>query len=90
MATAITYRTTGRRSDLRTVLVDEVQESVVLLPTGPLDLIVGKLLHGTTCRHEFWAEALGTDPDSDHFAVPAEQVVARREMQVAVRIKKHK
>jgi hypothetical protein len=87
--TALTYRTGTSASALRTVLVDDVHETVVLLPAGRLDVVVGKLLHGTTCRHELWAEQLGTDPDDNTFAVPAEQVVQQRTMNVAVKTKTH-
>lgn len=79
-ATAITYRSGPRKSDLRTVLVSDVRQSVVLLPTGTLDLLIAKLLHGSQCAHSFWAEELGLDPESDEFAIPAEQVVATRAM----------
>lgn len=80
-ATAITYRTGTSARELRTVLLDDVRESVVLLPAGSLDLVLGKLLHGTQCAHSFWAEQLGDQ--GDDFAVPAEQIVARRPMTVA-------
>jgi hypothetical protein len=88
MATAITYSTTGRKRDLRTVLVEDVRRTVVLLPSGSLDVILAKLLHGTSCAHKFWDEALGTV--GDDFVIPADQVVSQRELQVAVRVKKHK
>ena len=88
MATAITYSTTGRKSDLRTVIVEDAHSSVVLLPTGRMDVVMAKLLHGTACRHSFWDEVLGTS--GDDFVVPAEQVVAQREMQIAVKVRKHK
>jgi len=83
--TAITYRTSERARDLRTVVVEDVQSTVVLLPTGRLDIVMAKLLHGTACRHEFWAAELGTDSDSDDFIIPAQQVVAQRPMQIAVK-----
>jgi hypothetical protein len=89
MATAITYSTTGRKRDLRTVVVEDVRQSVVILPTGRLDVTMAKLLHGTTCRCEFWVEALGTDPGSDDFVIPADQVVAVREIAIAVKIARH-
>ncbi len=54
------------------------------LPTGRMDIMTGKLRHGTACRHEFWADALGTDAD-DTFAVPAVQVVQVREMAIATK-----
>lgn len=85
MATAITYQSGPRKSDLRTVIVDDVRQTVVLLPAGRMDVVVAKLLHGSACRHEFWAEALGTDPGSDDFAVEAGQVVQTREMTIAVK-----
>lgn len=87
MATALTYRTSVKRSALRTVICDDVHSSVVLLPTGSLNVVTAKLLHGTACRHPQWAEWLGTDPDDDAFIVPADQVVAQREIAIAVRIK---
>ena len=85
MATAITYSTTGKARDLRTVLVEDVRNSVVLLPTGRLDVVQAKLLHGTACRCSWWAEVLGSDPASDDFLVPSAQIVAQREMTVAVK-----
>jgi len=90
MATAITYQSGPRKNDLRTVLVEDVRSNVVLLPTGRMDVVIAKLLHGTACRHEFWAEALGTDPASDDFVVQADQIVAQREMTIAVKVKNHK
>lgn len=90
MATAITYQSGPRKNDLRTVLVDEMRESTVLLPTGRLDVVVAKLLHGTACRHEFWAQALGTDPDSNDFVVEASQIRAQREMTIQVKVKGRK
>jgi hypothetical protein len=90
MATALTYKSGPKARDLRTVLLEDVRESVLLLPTGRLDVVVGKLLHGTTCRHTFWAAELGTDPDSDDFAVPAELVRQRREMKIATIVRRHK
>jgi hypothetical protein len=47
MATAITYRTGERASALRTVLLDDVHDTVVLMPAGRLDVVVGKQLRGT-------------------------------------------
>jgi hypothetical protein len=82
---AITYRTGERRSALRTVVVDEVRESIVLLPSGSLLVLMAKLIHGTSCRHAAWAEWLGADPDSDDFIIPAESVVAKRPIAIAVR-----
>jgi hypothetical protein len=67
------------------VICEDVRHTVVLLPTGRLDIVQAKLLHGTTCRHSQWAEWLGTDPASDDFIVPAAQVVAQREMAVVVK-----
>ena len=90
MATAITYQSGPRRSDLRTVIVEDVRRSVVLLPTGSLDVLTAKLLHGTACRHPQWAEWLGTDPASDYFAVPAESVRAQRDITVAVKARHKK
>jgi hypothetical protein len=85
MATAITYQSGPKARDLRTVIVEDVRRSVVLLPTGRLDIVQAKLLHGTACRHEFWAEVLGTDPSSDDFVVEATQVRQVREMNIAVK-----
>lgn len=87
MATALTYRSGPKARDLRTVIVEDVRKSVVLLPAGRLDIVTAKLLHGTACRCVWWAEHLGTDPDSDDFVVQADQIVAQREMQIAVRTK---
>ena len=89
MATGITYSTTGRKRDLRTVIVNEVRSTVVLLPTGSLDVVVAKLLEGTASRHQFWAEELGTDPADHTFIVPADQIIARREIIVSA-IFKHR
>jgi hypothetical protein len=83
--TALTYQSGPRRNDLRTVVLEDVTSSVMLLPTGSLDVVVGKLLHGTTCRHPQWAEWLGTDPASDTFMIPASAVRQQREIQVAVK-----
>jgi hypothetical protein len=86
MATvAITYRSGPGARDLRTVVCDDMRSTVVLLPTGSLDIVQAKLLHGTSCRHEFWAEVLGTDPASDDFAVEKSQVVQVREINIAVK-----
>jgi hypothetical protein len=85
MAQAITYRTGECASKLRTVIVDDVRRSTVLLPAGRMDVMVAKLLHGTTCAHEFWAEELGLE--GDDFAVPAGQVVQTREMNIAVKVR---
>lgn len=91
MATeALTYRSGPRKSDLRTVIVEDVRSTVVLLPTGRLDVLTAKLLEGTTSRHSFWAEVLGTDPADHQFICPADQFVARRPIQIAVKVKKHK
>lgn len=89
MATAITYSTTGNARDLRTVICEDVRNTVVLLPTGSLDIVQAKLLHGTTCRCSWWAEQLGVQ-DSDDFAVPATQVRQTREMNIAVKVRRHK
>jgi hypothetical protein len=88
MTTAITYQSGPRKSDLRTVVVDDVRTSTVLLPTGRMDVVVAKLLHGTACRHKFWDEILGTS--GDDFVVEASQVVFERDMQVAVKVRRHK
>lgn len=82
MATAITYRTGTSRSALRTVIVDGAHTVVVVAPER-LELLTGKLLHGTTCAHSFWDAELGTE--GNDFAVPASQVVAQRPMNIAVK-----
>ena len=87
MATALTYSTSGRKRDLRTALVDEVRSTVVLLPTGSLDVVTAKLLEGTASRHQFWAEVLGTNPADHTFICPADQIIARREITVAAIVK---
>ena len=89
MATAITYSTTGRSKDLRTVVVEDVQNTVVLLPAGRLDVVQAKLLHGTADRCSWWADQLGV-PHTDDFVIPAASVVAQREMKIAVKIKTRK
>lgn len=90
MSTAITYRSGPKARDLRTVIVEDVRRTVVLLPAGRLDVVQAKLLRGTADRCEFWAEVLGTDPASDDFLVAADQVVAERPMQIAVKVTKRK
>jgi hypothetical protein len=89
MAQMVTYQSGPRKSDLRSVLVDEVHRSTVLLPTGSLDVVQAKLLHGQACRHTFWATELGTDPESDDFAVPAEVVRSIRTLNVAIKTGRH-
>jgi hypothetical protein len=79
-ATTITYQSGPRKSDKRTVLVESVARKIVLLPAGRLEILTAKLLHGQTCRHNWWAEVLGTDPESGDFAVPAEHVTQIREL----------
>lgn len=83
VATAVTYHTGTSARALRTVLLSDVRESVVLLPVGSLDVLIGKMLHGATCAHALWDEALGTQ--GDDFVIPAAQVVARRPMAGAVK-----
>jgi hypothetical protein len=91
MAAAITYSTTVRKGDLRTVIVEDVRSSIVLLPQGRLSVLTAKLLHGTACRKEsFWDEVLGQAHDDDTFVIPADQVLARREIAIAVKVKRHK
>jgi hypothetical protein len=68
--------------------MDDVRNSVILLPAGSIQVVLGKLLHGASCAHQFWDEALGTS--GDDFVVPASQVVQHREMAMAVRVKTHK
>jgi len=84
MAEAVTYSTTGPKRDLRTVVVSDAREITVLAADGPVKILAARLLHGTKCAHEWWAQQLGTDPDSSDFAVPVTQVVAVREMAVAL------
>jgi hypothetical protein len=88
MAVALTYQSGPRKGDLRTVVVEDVRNTVVLLPQGSMDVVMAKLLHGTACRHPQWAEWLGTDPESDDFVVAADQIVAQRPMQIAVKAKR--
>jgi hypothetical protein len=88
MATAITYRTTDCAGKLRTVVLDDVRESVVLLPSGRMEAVLGKLVHGTTCAHAFWDEVLGTS--GDDFVVPAAQVVRQRDIVIVAKVKRHK
>lgn len=88
-AAAITYQSGPRKSDLRTVLVGDVTRSTVLLPTGSLDVVQAKLLHGQACRHTFWATELGTDPESDDFVVPAATVRQIRTLNVAIKTGRH-
>jgi hypothetical protein len=91
MTTALTYRTCEKKSALRTVLVEDVRKSVVLLPTGRMDVVLGKLLHGPeACAHEFWDAELGTGMDSDDFVIAADQVVQIREMAIAVKVERRK
>jgi len=80
VANAITYKTGEAASKLRTVLCDEVRDMTVLLPVGSLSVITAKLLHGQACRHNWWAEILGTDPSSDDFVVPSTQVTQIRDL----------
>jgi hypothetical protein len=81
MAVALTYRTGTAMSKLRTVIVDEARTSVVLLPTGRLEILTAKLLCGSTCATDWWNEVLGlTGTD---FAIPAAQVVQVREIGAA-------
>lgn len=88
MTTAITYQSGPRKSDLRTVVVDDVRRSVILLPTGSLDVVTAKLLEGTCSAADFWTEELGTD--SDTFIVPAGQIRAQREMTIATIVRRKK
>lgn len=76
VATAITYRTGRAAVELRTVIVTDARPVVVLLPSGRLTIMQGKLLHGQACAHKFWEGVL--DLEGDDFAVPAEQVVRER------------
>jgi hypothetical protein len=39
MATAVTYRTSERARDLRTVIVDDDRTSAILLPAGSLEVV---------------------------------------------------
>jgi hypothetical protein len=89
MAIALTYQSGSRANDLRTVLVDDVRTSVVLLPAGRLDIVQAKLLCGTTSRCDFWAQELGLQEAHD-FAVPANKIRAQHEMQIGARVKTDK
>ncbi len=75
-ATAVTYRTGNRHGELRTVLVRDARKSVVLLPSGSLEILQATLLHGMACRHEFWDDILGTS--GDDFVISADQIVQIR------------
>jgi hypothetical protein len=88
VASAITYQSGSRRSDLRTVIAEDVQRAVVLLPSGRLEVLTAKLLHGTTCAHRFWADELGLDADDDTFSCPAEMVRAVRDIKIAAKARK--
>jgi hypothetical protein len=89
MAQAMTYQSGPRESDLRTVIVEDVRTSVVLLPTGSLDIVQAKLVCGTSSACGFWAAELGL-PDAHAFAVPADKIRARRDIAVAAKVKAHK
>lgn len=89
MAVALTYQSGPRANDLRTVLVDDVRTSVVLLPAGRLDIVQAKLLCGIASRCDFWAQELGLQ-DAHDFAVPADKIRSQREMQIGARVKTHK
>jgi hypothetical protein len=89
VATAVTYSTTGRKGDLRTVICEDVRRTVVLLPAGRLEVMTAKLLCGTASRCDFWAAELGL-PDAHHVAIPASQIVAKREMAIGARVIRHK
>jgi hypothetical protein len=84
MATALTYRTGTSSSTLRTVIVEDVSRSVVLLPSGSLDVVRAKLLCGTSSACGFWAEELGLSDPHD-FIVQADQVVQTRPIQIAAK-----
>lgn len=86
MTEAITYRSGSKARDLRTVIVRDVRSTVLLLPSGSLDVITAKLLCGSSCATDFWHQQLGTS--GDDFIVHAAQVVARRPITVAT-IAKH-
>jgi len=91
MATvAITYQSGPRKCDLRTVVVEDVRKTVVLLPAGRLEVLTASLLEGTCSAHDFWAEQLGTDPADHEFICPAEAVRQQREMNVAAITRRHK
>lgn len=87
MATAVTYRTGERKSALRTVLVEDAQ-TVTVVTGGGIELLTGKLLHGTTCACRFWADELGLSGDG--FAVEKSAVVQVREMQIGAKVVRHK
>jgi hypothetical protein len=77
-ALAVTYRTSNRASDLRTVIVTDATRSVVLLPAGRMEILRGTHAHGKSCACAFWAEALDLDIADDTFAVPSTAVVQTR------------
>jgi len=85
VSVAITYRTSERRNDLRTVLVEDVHSTAVLLPTRSTRCGDSQV----AARHDLplflAAEVLGTDPSSDDSAVPTAQVVAQHPIQIAVK-----
>jgi hypothetical protein len=85
MAQAITYQSGPRRNDLRTVVVEDVRPVVLVSGT---ELVLGKLLHGTTCAHKFWEDELGVT--GDDFGVERDKVRQVREMQIAVKVVRHK
>ena len=87
---ALTYQSGPRKSDLRTVVVEDARRSVVLLPQGRMEIVQAKLIHGTACRCSWWAEVLGTGPASDDFVVEASQIRQQREMKIAARVKRSK
>jgi hypothetical protein len=88
-AVAITYQSGPRKSDLRTVICEDVHSTVVLLPQGSLDIVQATLVCGTTSRCDFWAEELGL-PDAHDFAAPADKIVQTRPIQIAAIVRRHK
>jgi hypothetical protein len=87
VATAITYRTGEQATALRTVILDDVRCSVVILPTRRIDVLLGKLLCGTSCACSFWNHV--QDSDGSDFLIPSSSVVQRRDIQVAAVVKRH-
>ena len=60
---------------------DDVRSSVIVLPTGRMDVMLAKLLLGSTCDHKVWDDKPGTE--GDDLVMPAEPVMAQREMTIA-------
>jgi hypothetical protein len=89
VATMVTYSTDGKRSHLRSVVVEDLHRSVVLLPAGSLSILQGKHQHGTACACKVWAQELVLDVTDTTFAVPVEAIVQTRTI-TNVKISKRK